>query len=439
MARSSLLALVLVTFTTACRPDAGVSPAPIAAPQPPAAATAALRELRQQVSSLERAVTAVSAPRIRGVTWLTPEDSATATRWRQDLARLRQQVSELERGTVSSVEGTVYDAPGRWIDTSTSASLSFGFSATSVYSLYAYLTTQIIGNSTQGNWSKTNGGPSVRMWTTSQTVALEVPPENRDCYAAALTLSASTAHLATYGVSVPLGSVKVSAEYSDPATSRTSQSCHQYPVSGSGSAGSNPINIGASTTVTASWTSQTGTPVSGCANNWTSYSPSVATVDATTGSVKGVSRGTSLIGTQCIGVWAWVNIEVKDPCYVESRVAALSLGARATPGALGESGTIATNCEPSGGDPGGVLEKGEVEYASPPSWGGTYCAEYIHWWVSFDGGKTWQYTRTECTRYESFSMASAVPRGGTPHDQGPVPEPYRGLGRAFILRSERVA
>lgn len=43
-------------------------------------------------------------------------------------------------------------------------------------------------------------------------------------------------------------------------------------------------------------------------------------------------------------------------------------------------------------------------YSSPGGWvgGAQYCVDWIDWWVSFDGGTTWQYDYRECTQYEQM-------------------------------------
>jgi hypothetical protein len=63
---------------------------------------------------------------------------------------------------------------------------------------------------------------------------------------------------------------------------------------------------------------------------------------------------------------------------------------------------------PYGGEGGGGNgqpsdERGDYGgYSSPGGFvgGGAYCVDWIDWFVSFDGGKTWRYDYRECTQYE---------------------------------------
>jgi hypothetical protein len=46
--------------------------------------------------------------------------------------------------------------------------------------------------------------------------------------------------------------------------------------------------------------------------------------------------------------------------------------------------------------------RGDEGYSSPGGYVGTreYCSDWIDWWVSFDGGRTWQYDYRECKHWE---------------------------------------
>lgn len=65
---------------------------------------------------------------------------------------------------------------------------------------------------------------------------------------------------------------------------------------------------------------------------------------------------------------------------------------------------------PYGGQGGGgngqpTDERGDYGgYSSPGGFvgGASYCVDWIDWWVSFDGGTTWQYDYRQCTRYEQM-------------------------------------
>jgi len=60
-----------------------------------------------------------------------------------------------------------------------------------------------------------------------------------------------------------------------------------------------------------------------------------------------------------------------------------------------------------GGGGGGEPTDVQGEYgghSSPGGWAGgaSYCVDWIDWWVSFDGGHSWQYDYRQCTAYEQM-------------------------------------